>query len=49
MKPWVRMESIQMAYFLDNDVFICTKNLHYRFDLCPVFRVLPIRPFPLQC
>ena len=26
-----------MAYFLDADVFIQAKNLHYGFDLCPAF------------
>ncbi len=26
-----------MAYFLDADVFIRAKNLHYGFDFCPAF------------
>ena len=26
-----------MAYFLDSDVFIRAKNLHYGFDFCPAF------------
>jgi hypothetical protein len=26
-----------MAYFLDADIFIGAKNLHYGFDFCPAF------------
>lgn len=26
-----------MAYLLDSNVFIKTKNLHYGFDVCPAF------------
>jgi hypothetical protein len=26
-----------MAYLIDSDVFIQTKNLHYGFDFCPAF------------
>ncbi len=26
-----------MAYFLDANVFIMAKNLHYGFDFCPAF------------
>ena len=32
-----------MAYFLDADVFIRAKNLHYGFDFCPAFWVWLVR------